>query len=166
VLRYLAKLTVNPATAHGLAAEVGSLRPGLLADIVLWHPASFAAKPQLVVKGGFPAWGPLGDGNAAVEHAQPVVLGPQFGGHGGAAAELSVAFVSGSARDSGEDRLPTRRPRVAVRNTRGIGLPDMVRNTRQGTVQVAARDGAVRLDGVLLESSAAESVSLARLYFL
>jgi urease subunit alpha len=166
VLRYLAKLTVNPALAHGLAHEVGSIRPGLLADIVLWRPASFGAKPQLVLKAGFPAWGPLGDGNAAVEHAQPVVFGPQFGGHGGAAAELSVAFVSGSALDSGADRLPTRRRRVAVRGTRGIGLAEMVRNDRRGQVTVEARTGAVRLDGDRLESAAADSVSLSRLYFL
>ena len=165
VLRYLAKLTINPAIAHGLSHEVGALAPGLLADIVLWHPASFGAKPELVLKAGFPAWGPLGDGNAAVERAQPVVLGPQFGGHGAAPAELSVAFVSGSAADSGADRLPTRRRRVAVRNTRGIGLPDMVRNSRLGHVDVAAQ-GAVRLDGDLLESAAVETVALSRLYFL
>jgi urease subunit alpha len=166
VLRYLAKLTINPAIAHGLSHEIGALRPGLLADIVLWRPASFGAKPQLVLKGGFPAWGPLGDGNAAVECAEPVVLGPQFGGHGGAPAELSVAFVSSACRDSGEDALPTRRRRVAVRNTRGIGLPDMVRNTRLGIVQVAPREAAVTLDGELLESAPAESVPLSRLYFL
>ncbi len=166
VLRYLAKLTVNPAIAHGLAHEVGSIRPGLLADIVLWRPAGFGAKPQLVLKAGFPAWGPLGDGNAAVEHAQPVVFGPQFGGHGGAAAELSVAFISGSALDSGADRLPTRRRRVAVRGTRGIGLADMVRNDRRGEVTVEARTGAVHLDGDRLQSAAADSVSLSRLYFL
>jgi urease subunit alpha len=165
VLRYVAKLTVNPAIAHGLSHEIGALAPGLLADIVLWHPASFGAKPELVLKGGFPAWGPLGDGNAAVEQAQPVVLGPQFGGHGAAPAELSVAFVSGSAADSGADRLPTRRRRVAVRNTRRVGLADMVRNARLGHVDVAAH-GAVRLDGDLLESAPAESVSLSRLYFL
>jgi urease subunit alpha len=165
VLRYLAKLTVNPAIAHGLSHEVGALAPGLLADIVLWHPGSFGAKPELVLKAGFPAWGPLGDGNAAVEQAQPVVFGPQFGGHGGAPVELAVAFVSGSAVDSGTDRLPTRRRRVAVRDTRRIGLPDMVRNARLGHVEVAAH-GAVRLDGDLLESAPAESVSLSRLYFL
>ncbi len=165
VLRYLAKLTVNPAIAHGLSHEIGALAPGLLADIVLWHPASFGAKPELVLKAGFPAWGPLGDGNAAVEQAQPVLFGPQFGGHGGAPAELSVAFVSGSAADSGADRLPTRRRRVAVRDTRRIGLSDMVRNARLGQVDVAAH-GAVRLDGDLLESAPAESVSLSRLYFL
>ncbi|MBN9620793.1 MAG: urease subunit alpha, partial [Actinobacteria bacterium] len=166
VLRYLAKLTVNPAIAHGLAHEVGSIQPGLMADLVLWHPASFAAKPRLVLKAGFPAWGPLGDANAAIELAEPVVFGAQFGGHGGAPAELSVAFVSGSARDAGEDRLPTRRRRVAVRNTRGIGLRDMIRNDRRGSVEVDARAELVRLDGEALRSSPVDSVSLSRLYFL
>src|SRR5690606_14111104 len=109
VLRYLAKLTINPALAHGLAHEIGSLEPGKLADIVLWEPARFAASPRLVLKAGFPAWGVTGDPNAAVEHAQPRVMGPQFGGHGAAPAEIAVAFVSRSALDAGRDRLPTRR---------------------------------------------------------
>lgn len=166
VLRYLAKLTINPALAHGLSHEIGSLQPGRLADIVLWKPASFGAKPQLVLKAGFPAWGVTGDPNAAVEQAQPLVIGPQFGGFGAAPAEISVAFVSGSARDAGEDRLPTRRARVAVRDTRAIGLPHMVRNARTGAVRVDAKTGFVDLDGERLTSSPAESVSLSRLYFL
>ncbi len=166
VLRYLAKLTVNPAVAHGLAHEVGSLEPGKLADIVLWDPAHFGAKPELVLKGGFPAWGVTGDPNAAVERAEPLVYGPQFGGHGGAASEVSVAFVSQATKDSGTDRLPTRRRRVPVSGTRGIGLPDMVRNRRTGLVDVDLATGAVRLDGERLTSPAADSVSLSRLYFL
>jgi urease subunit alpha len=166
VLRYLAKLTINPAVAHGLSHEVGSLEPGKMADIVLWHPAYFGAKPQLVLKSGFPAWGVTGDPNAAVEGAEPLVLGPQFGAHGAAPAEISVAFVSGSTKDSGEDRLPTRRRRVAVRNTRGLSLTDMVRNTRTGSVDVDLSTGAVRLDGERIQSLPAESVSLSRLYFL
>jgi urease subunit alpha len=101
VLRYLAKLTINPAVTHGLAHEVGSLELGKLADIVLWHPAYFGAKPQLVLKAGFPAWGVTGDPNAAVERSEPLVLGPQFGGHGAAPAEVSVAFVSAATNDSG-----------------------------------------------------------------
>lgn len=166
VLRYLAKLTVNPAIAHGLAHETGSIRPGLLADIVLWRPASFGAKPWLVIKGGFPAWGVTGDPNAAIDHAQPTVLGPQFGSYGAAPADVSVAFVSGAARDSGGDRLPTRRRRVAVRGTRGIGLAGMVRNGRTGDVRVDPRTGAVTLDGQRVHSEPAHSVPLSRLYFL
>lgn len=165
VLRYLAKLTINPAVAHGLAHEVGSLEVGKLADIVLWEPARFGAKPQLVLKAGFPAWGVTGDPNAAVDRAQPLVLGPQFGGHGAAPAELSVAFVSGSAHDQGADTLPTRRRRVPVRHTRGIGLGAMNRNRPAADVQVAP-DGAVRLEDEPIWCSPADSVPLSRLYFL
>ena len=166
VLRYLAKLTINPAVTHGLAHEVGSLELGKLADIVLWHPAYFGAKPQLVLKAGFPAWGVTGDPNSAVERSEPLVLGPQFGGHGAAPAEVSVAFVSAATNDSGADLLPTRRRRVAVRGTRGLTLSDMVHNTRTGLVDVDVRTGAVRLDGERLESPPAQSVALSRLYFL
>ncbi|MDQ2955538.1 MAG: urease subunit alpha [Actinomycetota bacterium] len=166
VLRYMAKLTVNPAIAHGLSHEVGSIRVGLLADIVLWRPQSFGAKPYLVVKGGFPAWGGIGDPNAAIERTQPTVIGPQFGGYGGVPAEISVAFVSQSALDAGTDRLLTRRRRVAVRGTRNIGLSDMILNGRLGQVEVDGRSGAVRLDGERIHSEPADSVSLSRLYFL
>jgi len=165
VLRYLAKLTLNPAVAHGLSHEIGSIEVGKLADIVLWQPARFGASPQLVLKAGFPAWGVTGDPNAAGDHAQPLVLGPQFGGLGAAPAELSVAFVSGSARDSGDDRLPTRRRRVAVRDTRGIGLARMNRTRPSADVQVAP-DGAVELDGEPVACEPAQSVPLSRLFFL
>jgi urease subunit alpha len=166
VLRYLAKLTINPAIAHGLAHEVGSLAPGRLADVVLWDPGWFGVKPLLVLKAGFPAWGAVGDPNATITTAEPLVYGPQFGGHGAAPAEIAVAFVSGSCADAGEDRLPTRRRRVAVRGCRGIGLADMVRNDRTGTVAVDHRGGGVTLDGVEITAPAAERVSLARLYLL
>jgi len=165
VLRYLAKLTLNPAVAHGLSHEIGSIEVGKLADIVLWQPARFGASPQLVLKAGFPTWGVTGDPNAAVDHAQPLVLGPQFGGLGAAPAELSVAFVSGSTRDSGDDRLPTRRRRVAVRGTRGIGLARMNRTRPSADVQVAP-DGAVELDGEPVACEPAHSVPLSRLFFL
>ncbi|HEX5511945.1 MAG TPA: urease subunit alpha [Actinomycetales bacterium] len=166
VLRYLAKLTINPALAHGLSHEVGSVQPGLLADLVLWEPSRFGASPHLVIKGGFPAWGVTGDPNAAIDHAQPLVLGPQVGGHGGAPAEISVAFVSQATRDAGDDRLPTRRRRVAVSGTRGLTLHDLVRHGRVGTVDVHARTGEVTLDGERLSGEASDSVALSRLYFL
>ncbi|MFD2351360.1 hypothetical protein ACFSTC_21645 [Nonomuraea ferruginea] len=119
-----------------------------------------------MLKAGFPAWGVTGDPNAAVDEAQPLVLGPQFGGYGAAPAELAVAFVSRAAAEAGADLLPTRRRRVPVRGTRGIGLPDMVRNARTGHVHVDPRTGAVRLDGEPISSAPAEQVSLSRLYFL
>ncbi|MET9392545.1 urease subunit alpha [Streptomyces sp. NPDC006624] len=166
VLRYMAKLTINPAIAHGLAHEVGSLETGKLADIVLWRPEYFGAKPQLVLKAGFPAYGVTGDPNAATDTCEPLVLGPQFGAHGATPAEISVAFVAQAAADQGHDLLPTRRRRVAVRGTRGIGPADLRRNSRTGTVDVDRRTGLVTLDGEPLRSAPAESVSLNRLYFL
>jgi len=165
VLRYIAKLTVNPAIAHGLAHEIGTLEVGKLADIVLWDPAHFGAKPNLVLKAGFPAWGVVGDPNASTDRCQPLVYGPQFGGHGATAADLSVAFVAAAAQDGAADRMPTRRRRVAVRGTRGIGPAAMVRNSRTGEVRVAAT-GLVTLDGEPIVSEPAERVPLSRLYFL
>lgn len=165
-LRYVAKLTINPAIAHGLSHEVGSLEVGKLADIVLWHPAWFGAKPELVLKAGFPAYGVVGDPNAAIDRAEPRVLGAQFGAHGATAADLSVAFVSAAAADVGNDHMTTRRRRVAVRNTRNIGPASMVRNDRLAEVRVEPTTGQVTIDGEPIGSQAAESVSLSRLYFL
>ncbi|WP_420035685.1 urease subunit alpha [Streptomyces sp. cg28] len=166
VLRYMAKLTINPAIAHGLSHEIGSIEPGKMADIVLWRPEFFGAKPQLVLKSGFPAYGVVGDPNAATDICEPLVLGPQFGAHGATAAELSVAFVAQAAVDDGHDTMPTRRRRVAVRGTRGIGPADLRFNSRTGAVDVDQRTGLVTLDGEPLRSEPADSVSLNRLYFL
>jgi urease subunit alpha len=165
VLRYLAKLTLNPAIAHGIAHEVGSLEPGKLADVVLWRPEWFGAKPHVVVKGGLPAWGATGDPNAALDSAEPLVLGPQFGGSGAAPSQLSVAFVNAAAAAAGGDALATSRRRVGVRGTRGIGLADMRGgNDRRGSVRVDPAGSRVTLDGVELRMSPVERVSLARLY--
>ncbi|WP_326741517.1 urease subunit alpha [Streptomyces sp. NBC_01768] len=166
VLRYIAKLTINPAIAHGLSHEIGSIETGKMADIVLWRPEFFGAKPQLVLKSGFPAYGVTGDPNAATDTCEPLVLGPQFGAYGATAADLSVAFVSQAATQLGADSMPTRRRRVGVRGTRGIGPGDLVHNSRTGEVAVDAHRGLVTLDGDPLRSEPADSVSLNRLYFL
>ncbi|MET9970983.1 urease subunit alpha, partial [Streptomyces sp. NPDC006356] len=166
VLRYMAKLTINPAIAHGLAHEVGSIEVGKLADIVLWRPEYFGAKPQLVLKSGFPAYGVVGDPGAATDTCEPLVLGPQFGAYGATPADISVAFVAQAAVDQGGDSMPTRRRRVAVRGTRGIGPADLRLNSRTGAVDVDQRTGLVTLDGEPLRSEPADSVSLNRLYFL
>ncbi|AEW96717.1 MULTISPECIES: urease subunit alpha [Streptomycetaceae] len=166
VLRYIAKLTINPAIAHGLAHEIGSIETGKLADIVLWHPRYFGAKPQLVLKAGFPAYGVTGDPNAATDTCEPLVLGPQFGAYGATAADLSVVFTASAAAEAAGDRMPTRRRRVAVRGTRGIGPADLVLNSRTGSVDVDPRSGLVTLDGEPLRSDPAEQVALSRLYFL
>lgn len=166
VRQYMAKLTINPAIAHGLAHEIGSLDVGKLADIVLWRPDHFGAKPQLVLKSGFPAYGVTGDPNATTDSCQPLVLGPQFGSFGTTAADLSVAFVSQAAVDAGDDHMTTRRRRVAVKGTRNIGPADLVHNTRLGNVDVDPKTGMVTFDGATVYSEPSESVSLSRLYFL
>ncbi len=165
VLRYLAKLTINPAVAHGLAREVGSLEAGKLADIVLWDPAFFAAKPALVLKAGVPAWGATGDPNAAIDTAEPLVLGPQFGGCGATPAEISVMFVAQAAISAGA-RLPGVRRRVPVGGTRRVGGASMTRHGRLGQVRVDPRTGRTTLDDQLLATPPAESVPLSRLFFL
>lgn len=166
ILRYLSKLTLNPALAHGLAHEVGSLTPGRMADIVLWQPAFFAVKPFLVLKAGVPAWGVTGDPNATIESAEPLVYGPQFGGYGGAPASLSALFVSRSCVEAGEDALPTRRRRVAVQGCRTTGLADMAWHGRMGHVQVDPQAARVTLDGEQIGADPLERVSLSRLYLI
>lgn len=165
VLRYLAKLTVNPARTHGMADEVGSLQPGRLADVVLWRPGWFAAKPELVLKAGIPAWGPLGDPNASVDTCEPRRYGPQFGGYGAAPAELSVLFTNASADESTQP-FPTRRRRVPVHGTRSVRQSDMVRNSRRAVVHVDPSSAQVTMDGVPLAFEPVRRAPLQRLYFL
>src|SRR6187431_989882 len=101
VRRYIAKYTINPAITHGIASHVGSVEVGKLADLVLWKPAFFGAKPELVLKGGFIAWGQMGDANASIPTPQPVAMRPVFGAYGRATGGTSLAFVSGLALESG-----------------------------------------------------------------
>jgi urease subunit alpha len=167
VLRYLAKLTINPAITHGIAHEVGSLEVGKLADVVLWQPAWFGAKPTFVLKAGLVAWAATGDPNAAIDTAQPLVLGPQFAGSGAAPADVSVVFVNAAAADADGDAVPTRRRRVAVRGTRGVGLAAMRQgNDRTGHVVVDPGARRVTLDDEELAARPAEHVPLTRLYHL
>src|SRR5207244_12056141 len=125
-LRNLAKIAVEPAITHGIAHEVGSLQPGRLADIVLWRPAFFGVKPELVLKSGYAAWGPLGDGNATVERAEPTRYRPDWGASGLAGAMLGVMFVSAAAGEETtagkglRSRIGTRRRFSTVRNPRGL----------------------------------------------
>ncbi len=165
VLRYLAKLTLNPAVAHGLDHEVGSLEVGKLADIVLWHPAFFAAKPVLVLKAGVPAWGATGDPNAAIDTAEPLILGPQFGGCGATPAEISVMFVARAFMAAGA-ALPGVRRRVPVSGTRRLTAASMTRHGRLGQVRVDPGTGRTTLDGELLAVPPADAVPLSRLFFL
>lgn len=169
VLRYLAKVTIEPAITHGIAEHVGSLQPGRLADIVLWAPASFGVKPALVLKGGAAAWAPLGEGNATVEGAEPTRYRPDWGGFGRAAASRSVTFVSRSAAD--EPRVAARlasrgRRLVPVHGTRGLDRGSLLRNRATAAIEVDVRDGSVSLDGRSLAIEPVREVPLSRRYLL
>ncbi len=167
VLRYLAKYTIEPARTHGIAGEVGSLAPGALADLVLWRPTHFGVRPELVLKGGYPVWGALGEGNASVEGVEPVRYGPHWGGLGMAPPSVSVTFVSASALDSGiAARLASRRRFVAVRGTRSIRREGLFANTAALPVEVDPSTGAVRLDGRTLAAEPVSELPLNRRYLL
>ena len=163
VLRHLAKVTINPAVAHGLAAHVGSLEGGKLADIVLWQPHFFGVRPELVLKSGIPVYGASGEGNASTALAEPVLLRRQVGGAGTAPALLSLAFLATSALDA---ELPTTRLRVPVQGCRDLTAASMVRHGRTGAVRVDPQTLAVTLDGELLAAPPLEEVALSARYLL
>ncbi|MCG5053320.1 MAG: urease subunit alpha [Myxococcales bacterium] len=165
--RYIAKYTINPALAHGISHEVGSIEAGKLADIVLWKPAFFGVKPALIIKGGLIAAAPMGDANASIPTPQPVHYRMMFGAYGGARTATSVTFVSGSALASPlRQELMVRKPWVAVKNTRGVKKQDLVHNGLLPHIEVDAQTYEVRADGVLLTCEPARELPLAQRYFL
>ncbi|MGH8652746.1 MAG: urease subunit alpha [Gammaproteobacteria bacterium] len=165
--RYVAKYTINPAITHGIAHEVGSIEVGKLADIVLWKPAFFGAKPALVIKGGMIIAAAMGDPNASIQTPQPVHYRPMFAAFGGARAETCVTFVSGQALGEGiKDRLGLRKRLVAVCGTRTIGKADLRLNDYLPQIDVDAQTYQVRADGQLLTCDPAEVLPLAQRYFL
>ena len=167
VLRYLAKVTEEPARVHGISEEVGSLTPGRLADLVLWEASSFGVKPVLVFKGGVVAWSAIGEGNASVHGAQPTRYGPDWGATGNAPAAVSTTFVSSAALDAGiAGRLTTRRRLVAVKGTRTITRSDLARNAAVPPIEVSPQDGTVTLDGRVLRIDPVTEVPLSRRYLL
>jgi urease subunit alpha len=166
VLRYLAKVTLEPAIAHGLADHVGSLRPGRLADVVLWKPWFFGVKPELVLKGGYPAWGPLGDGNATVERAEPTRYRPDWGGSGSVAARLGITFCAPGASREVSRRLASARHVVEIGPTRGLTRADLAFNTATALVEVDPGDGTVTLASRVLSSPPATELPMNRLYLL
>jgi urease subunit alpha len=165
VLRYLAKVTIEPAITHGIADHVGSLQVGRMADIVLWEPASFAVKPALVLKGGMAAWAPLGEGNATVERAEPTRYRSSWGGRPRAASTLSATFVSSAATGSPELRRSGREV-IAVRGTRRLTRSSLFRNRAVAAVEVDVTDGSVTLDGQALAVEPVRQVPLSRRYLL
>jgi urease subunit alpha len=167
VLRYLAKVTAEPARVQGIDTEVGSLRSGRLADIVLWRPAAFGVKPELVLKAGAFAWGALGQGNATVERTEPVAYGAHWGALGNAAAALSTTFVSRAALDAGiGERLGSRRRFAAVTGTRSASRGSLLHNAAVLPVEVDPVDGTVTLDAKVLAVEPVYEVPLSRKYLL
>ena len=168
IKRYVAKYTINPAIAQGLSHEVGSVEPGKLADLVLWSPAFFGVKPDLVLKGGMIACAPMGDPNASIPTPQPVHYRPMFGQFGRAMQETCITFLSQAAMDDGIcHRLHLTRQVSAVRNTRGgIGKRSMVHNDAVPVIEVDAETYEVRADGVLLTCEPAVVLPMAQRYFL
>jgi len=165
--RYIAKYTINPAITHGIAHEVGSIEVGKLADLVLWKPAFFGAKPSLIIKGGFIAAAPMGDPNASIPTPQPVHYRPMFGAFGKARYATSMSFVSKAALDSGiADQLGLQKIICAVRNTRNISKKDLVHNSYQPKIDVDPQTYEVRADGELLTCEPATVLPLAQRYFL
>jgi urease subunit alpha len=165
VRRYIAKYTINPAIAHGIAHQVGSLEVGKMADLVLWKPAFFGVKPELVIKGGFIAGAMMGDGNASIPTPQPVIARPMFGAYGGALQSCGVHFVSQAGLDAGA-LAGLARPCEAVRGCRTLRKQDLVMNDALPHIEVNPETYEVRADGVLLTSEPADILPLAQRYFL
>jgi urease subunit alpha len=168
VKRYIAKYTINPAIAQGIAHEVGSIEPGKLADLVLWSPAWFGVKPDLVVKGGSIVMAAMGDPNASIPTPQPVHYRTMFGGLGRAMGQSCISFVSAAAlEDDIGQKLGLQRQLVAVGNTRqGIGKRSMVHNDATPAIEVDPETYQVRADGVLLTCEPASVLPMAQRYFL
>jgi urease subunit alpha len=167
VLRYLAKLTINPAITNGIADYVGSLEPGKMADIVLWEPKFFGAKPKMIFKGGFIAWAMMGDPNASIPTPEPYYWRPMFGGFGLAQSRISAIFTSKIAIEKGiKEKYGLKRQVLPVCKTRDLGKQHMVRNNRTGTITIDPETHKVTLDGKEITSQPAKTLPLTQLYYL
>ncbi len=165
--RYVAKYTINPAITHGMTAEIGSIEPGKLADLVLWKPAFFGVKPEMVVKGGFIAWSAMGDPNASIPTPQPVLYRPMFGSFGSATASTGITFISQAAASAGiAQQLGLRKMIAPVSHCRQIGKKDMIHNSGTPNIEVDPETYEVRVDGVLVTCEPAGVLPLAQRYFL
>ncbi|OLT39948.1 urease subunit alpha [Saccharomonospora sp. CUA-673] len=164
--RYVAKYTINPAIAHGLDREVGSVEVGKLADLVLWEPKFFGVRPHAVLKGGFIAWGQMGDANASIPTPQPYYGRPMYGASGAVAAESSLHFVAESADTNLADRWKLRRRLAPISSTRGVTKADMLLNDATPDIHVDPDSFAVRVDGELVEPAPVGELPMAQRYFL
>lgn len=165
--RYVAKYTINPAIAHGISEYVGSIEVGKIADLVLWHPAFFGVKPEMVLKGGFIAWSQMGDANASIPTPQPVYMRPMFGSYGGAISPTSFTFISQSAMELGiPSQLGLKKQVLTVKGTRNISKRDMKLNDALPHMEVDSETYEVRADGELLTCEPASVLPMAQRYFL
>ena len=167
VKRYVAKYTINPAITHGISRHVGSIAAGKLADLVLWKPAFFGVKPEIVIKGGFIAWSVMGDANASIPTPQPVLYRPMFGAFGRATQSTSLTFVSAAALEREiPKQLGIEKKSVAVAHCRDIGKADMIHNDATPNIEVDPETYEVRVDGELLTCEPAKVLPMAQRYFL
>jgi urease subunit alpha len=167
VRRYVAKYTINPALTHGIASSVGSIEPGKLADLVLWKPAFFGTKPEMIIKGGFIAWSVMGDANASIPTPQPVLYRSMFGAFGAAPYTTGVIFTSRAACEAGiPAKLGLRKRAVPVERCRAIAKRDMVLNNATPRLEVDPETYEVRADGELLTCEPVSELPLAQRYFL
>jgi len=167
IKRYVSKYTINPAIAHGISHEVGSIEVGKWADLVVWKPAFFGVKPSLIMKGGFIAMAAMGDPNASIPTPQPVHYRPMFGAFGGATAKTSLTFVSGKSFKNGiGSKFGLQKTLSAVKNIRGIQKKDMIHNHYLPVMEIDAQSYAVRADGELLVCEPAVSLPMTQRYFL
>ncbi|REJ55410.1 MAG: urease subunit alpha [Microcystis aeruginosa TA09] len=165
--RYIAKYTINPAITHGVSDYVGSIEVGKLADLVLWKPAFFGVKPEIVLKGGLIAWAQMGDANASIPTPQPVYMRPMFASFGGAIAKTSLTFISKYAMKAGiPEKLKLKKTAVAVSNTRNISKASMKLNDALPRMEVNPETYEVRADGELLICEPATVLPMAQRYFL
>jgi len=167
VRRYIAKYTINPAIAHGISTEIGSIAEGKRADLVLWAPAFFGVKPEMVLMGGMIVCAQMGDPNASIPTPQPVYSRPMFGAMGGAVAHTAVTFVSAAAQANNiRDTLGLNKQTIAVKNTRNIGKRDLILNDALPKMEVNPETYEVRADGVLLTCEPANVLPMAQRYFM
>jgi len=167
VKRYIAKYTINPAITHGVSAYVGSIEAGKMADLVLWKPAMFGAKPEMIIKGGMIIAARMGDPNASIPTPQPVIYRPMFGAYGKALYSTCATFVSGLSLSQGVVQGYGLQKRILpVKGCRSLSKRDMVHNDQTPQIDVNPENYEVKVDGRVVTCEPAKEVALAQRYFL
>jgi len=165
--RYIAKYTINPAIAHGISDYIGSVEVGKIADLVIWKPAMFGVKPEMILKGGFIAGSKMGDPNGSIPTPQPVIYRNMFGSFGKAVQKTNITFVSQASIDNGTiDSYNLNRVFLPVKNCRNIGKKDLIHNDKTPNIEVNAENYKVYVDGEYITCEPSEVVPLAQLYYL